>query len=130
MNTPEWADLTVKTAVSAMTGLGASAIHATYHYEILSDRPVIQLFLSKKQYRELVHYIKKQLVRNKIGNTVFLPAKNKKVVSGNDAFYAAHNRYSMILTCNSWINRGLKACHKRACLWTPFAGGIFYQYGK
>jgi uncharacterized protein (TIGR02117 family) len=130
MNTPEWADLTVKTAVSAMTGLGASAIHATYHYEILSDRPVIQLFLSKKQYRELVHYIKKQLVRNKSGNTVFLPAKNKKVVSGNDAFYAAHNRYSMILTCNSWINRGLKACHKRACLWTPFAGGIFYQYGK
>jgi hypothetical protein len=52
------------------------------------------------------------------------------VVSGNDAFYAANNRYSMMLTCNSWINRGLKACHKRACLWTPFAGGIFYQYGK
>jgi uncharacterized protein (TIGR02117 family) len=130
MNTPEWADLTVKTAVSAMTGLGASAIHATYHYEILSDRPVIQLYLSKKQYRELVHYIKKQLIRNKNGNTVYLPAKNKKVVSGNDAFYAAHNRYSMILTCNSWINLGLKACHKRACLWTPFAGGLFYQYGK
>jgi len=130
MNTPEWADLTVKTAVSAMTGLGASAIHATYHYEILSDRPVIQLYLSKKQYRELVHYIKKQLIRNKNGNTVYLPANNKKVVSGNDAFYAAHNRYSMILTCNSWINLGLKACHKRACLWTPFAGGLFYQYGK
>jgi uncharacterized protein (TIGR02117 family) len=130
MNTPEWADLTVKTAVSAMTGLGASAIHATYHYEILSDRPVIQMYLSKKQYRELVHYIRKQLVRNKHGNTVYLPAKNKKVVSGNDAFYAAHNRYSMILTCNSWINHGLKACHKRSCLWTPFAGGIFYQYGK
>ena len=130
MNTPEWADLTVKTAVSAMTGLGASAIHATYHYEILSDRPVIQMYLSKKQYRELVHYIRKQLVRNKHGNTVYLPAKNKKVVSGNDAFYAANNRYSMILTCNSWINHGLKACHKRSCLWTPFAGGIFYQYGK
>ena len=130
MNTPEWADLTVKTAVSAMTGMGASAIHATYHYEILSDRPVIQLYLSTKQYRELVQYIQDQLVINKKGNTVYLPAQNKKVVSGNDAFYAANNRYSMILTCNSWINRGLKACHKRACLWTPFAGGIFYQYGK
>lgn len=130
MNTPEWADLTVKTAVSAMTGLGASAIHATYHYEVLSDRPVIKLYLSKKQYKELVAYIQGQLVKTKSGNTIYLPARNKKVVSGNDAFYAAHNRYSMILTCNSWINRGLKACNQRACLWTPFAGGIFYQYGK
>jgi hypothetical protein len=91
---------------------------------------VIQLYLSKKQYRELVRYIQDQLVINKDGKTVYLPAQNKKVVSGNDAFYAANNRYSMMLTCNSWINRGLKACHKRACLWTPFAGGIFYQYGK
>jgi uncharacterized protein (TIGR02117 family) len=130
MNTPEWADLTFKTAIFAMTGLGTSAIHATYHYEILSDRPVIQLYLSVKQYKALVHYIQNQLVLDKRGNTVFIPAKNKQVVSGNDAFYSAHNRYSMVLTCNSWINRGLKACHKRACLWTPFAGGIFYQYGK
>ena len=130
MNTPEWADLTVKTAISAMAGLGKSAIHATYYYEILSDRPVIQMYLSKKQYKELVAYIQEQLVKDKNGNTIYIPAKNKKVVSGNDAFYSAHNRYSMILTCNSWINRGLKACHKRACLWTPFAGGIFYQYGK
>jgi uncharacterized protein (TIGR02117 family) len=130
MNTPEWGDLTFKTAISAMAGLGNSAIHATYHYEILSDRPVIKLFLSKKQYQELVNYIQQQLVKDAHGKTRFIPAKNKKVVSGNDAFYAAHNRYSMILTCNSWINRGLKACHKRACLWTPFAGGIFYQYGK
>ncbi len=130
MNTPEWADLTVKTAVSAMTGLGSSAIHATYHYDILSDRPIVQLYLSRKQYQELAQYIQQQLVRTKDNRTVYLPARNKKVVSGNDAFYAAHNRYSMLLTCNSWINRGLKACHKRACLWTPFAGGIFYQYGK
>ncbi len=130
MNTPEWGDLTLKTALSAMTGLGNSAVHATYHYEILSDRPVIKLLLSKKQYKELANYIQDQLVKDKKGKTIYLPAKNKKVVSGNDAFYAANNRYSMILTCNSWINRGLKACHKRACLWTPFAGGIFYQYGK
>jgi uncharacterized protein (TIGR02117 family) len=130
MNTPEWADLTVKTALSAMTGLGSSAIHATYHYNILNDRPIVQLYLSRKQYKELAEYIQTQLVRTKDHRTVYLPAKNKKVVSGNDAFYAAHNRYSMLLTCNSWINRGLKACHKRACLWTPFAGGIFYQYGK
>ena len=130
MNTPEWADLTFKTAIFAMTGLGSSAIHATYYYEILSDRPVIQLYLSVKQYKELVRYIQHQLVMDKQGNTVYIPAKNKLVVSGNDAFYAANNRYSMVLTCNSWINRGLKACHKRACLWTPFAGGIFYQYGK
>lgn len=130
MNTPEWADLTFKTAISAIAGLGNSAVHATYHYEILSDRPVIQLYLSKKQYQELVQYIQAQLVKDVNGNTVYIPAQNKKVVSGNDAFYAAKKRYSMFLTCNTWINRGLKACHKRACMWTPYAGGLFYQYGK
>lgn len=130
MNTPEWSDLTFNTAISAILGLGKSAVHATYYYEILSDRPVIQLYLSVQQYTQLVHYIQAQLVKDKKGNTIYIPATNKKVVSGNDAFYAAKKRYSMFLTCNTWINRGLKACHKRACLWTPYAGGLFYQYGK
>jgi hypothetical protein len=52
------------------------------------------------------------------------------VVSDNDAYYEAHMRYSLFHTCNTWINNGLKASQKKACLWTPTSGGIFYQYAK
>jgi uncharacterized protein (TIGR02117 family) len=130
MNTPTWADLTFKTAISAMAGLGSSSIHATYYYYILSDRPVISLKLSENQYRKLVKYIESSLYRNKKNQAIFIQPRIKAVMGENDAYYEAKNNYSVFKTCNSWINSGLKAANKKACLWTPFAGGIFYQYGK
>ena len=130
MNTPTWADLTFKTAISAMAGLGSSSIHATYYYYILPDRPVISLKLSENQYRKLVKYIEKSLYRNKKNQAIFIQPRWKAVMGQNDAYYEARNNYSVFRTCNSWINNGLKAADKKACLWTPFAGGIFYQYGK
>ena len=130
MNTPTWADLTFKTVISAMAGLGSSSIHATYYYNILSDRPVISLKLSENQYRKLVKYIEGSLYRNKLNQAIFIQPRWKAVMGQNDAYYEARNNYSIFTTCNSWINNGLKAADKKACLWTPFAGGIFYQYGK
>lgn len=130
MNTPTWADLTFKTAISAMAGLGSSSIHATYYYYILSDRPVISLKLSENQYRKLVKYIEASLYRNKKNQAIFIQPRIKAVMGENDAYYEAKNNYSVFTTCNSWINSGLKAANKKSCLWTPFAGGIFYQYGK
>ncbi len=130
MNTPTWGDLTFNTAISAMAGLGSSSIHVTYYYNVLSDRPVISLKLSENQYRKLVKYIESSLYRNKKNQAIFIQPRIKAVMGENDAFYEARSSYSVFKTCNSWINSGLKASNKKACLWTPFAGGIFYQYGK
>jgi uncharacterized protein (TIGR02117 family) len=130
MNTPTWADLTIKTALTVPFGLGPSAIHATYYQQLLDDRPNISLHLTPRQYAKLVHYIEKTLDRNKKGRTKFIKATMPGVVTGNDAYYAANGRYSLFFTCNSWVNAGLKACQQKACYWTAFAGGIFYQYGK
>jgi len=130
MNTPTWSDLTFKTAISAMAGLGTSSIHATYYYYLLSDRPVISMQLSENQYRKLVKYIEESLYRNKKSRPIYIQPRWKAVMGQNDAYYEARKNYSIFTTCNSWINKGLKAADKKACLWTPFAGGIFYQYGK
>lgn len=130
MNTPTWADLTFKTAISAMAGLGTSSIHVTYYYYLLPDRPVISLKLSENQYLKLVKYIEKSLYRNDKEQAIYIVPRMKSVMGQNDAYYEARNNYSIFRTCNSWINNGLKAADKKACLWTPFAGGIFYQYGK
>jgi uncharacterized protein (TIGR02117 family) len=130
MNTPEWSDLTVKTAVFCMTGLGSAAIHSTYYYEIPKDKPTIQLALSEKQYQKLIKYVKNTLVLTKTNQSIYIKPNNKKVVTGNDAYYEAHMRYNLFHTCNTWINNGLKASQQKACLWTPSSGGIFYQYAK
>ncbi|HXU27639.1 MAG TPA: DUF2459 domain-containing protein, partial [Bacteroidia bacterium] len=48
----------------------------------------------------------------------------------NDSFYEAVGVYGLFYTCNTWANNGLKYCGQKACLWTPFEKGIFYQYRK
>lgn len=130
MNTPTWADLSLKTALTVPFGLGPSAIHATYYQQLLDDRPIIRLHVTEKQYRKLVRYIEHTLERDAKGQTKYIKATMPGVVTGNDAYYAAKGRYSIFFTCNSWVNSGLKACQQKACYWTAFAGGIFYQYGK
>jgi uncharacterized protein (TIGR02117 family) len=130
MNTPTWADLTVSTAVAAATGLGTAGIHASYYYSVPSDRPIIRLQLSQNQYSRLCHYISQSLVADETGKRVMLKPLMQGVNFDHDRYYDAHGRYSMIHTCNTWINNGLKASGQRACLWTGFAEGIFYQYGK
>jgi uncharacterized protein (TIGR02117 family) len=129
MNTPTWSDLTLKTAVTTPFGLGPSAIHATYYRQLLDDRPTIGLKISSKQYKKLVKYVQQTLVYHK-QKTIFIQPKIKGVVTGNDAYYQAKGRYNLFFTCNSWINAGLKVADLKACLWTAFASGIFYQYGK
>lgn len=130
MNTPTWSDLTLKTALTVPFGVGPSAIHATYYQQLLDDRPIIRLMVTAKQYQKLVQYIENTLQHNSKGQTKYIKATLPGVVSGNDAYYAAKGRYSLLFTCNSWVNSGLKNCQQKACYWTAFAGGIFYQYGK
>ena len=130
LNTPEWADLTVKTAVFAGLGLGTSAVHATYHSKLLTDRPTVKLVLTENQYKRLIKYVRKSLKFTPKNTTVLLLPNSKKVLKDNDAYYDANDSYSIVLSCNTWINNGLKASGQKACLWTPLPQGLLYQYGQ
>ena len=130
MNTPTWADLTVRTAVAAATGLGTAGIHASYYYTVPSDRPLVSLQLTRNQYMRLCAYVQRTLMADEQGRRIMLQPLMAGVNFDHDRYYDAHGRYSMIHTCNTWINNGLKASGQRACLWTGFAEGIFYQYDK
>lgn len=56
---------------------------------------------------------------------------NTNAVYGKtDAFYEAKGKYSLFKTCNTWTNNALKASEQRACVWTIFQSGIFYQLNK
>lgn len=127
MNTPTWDDLTLKIFLISNFGLGSSAIHVKYYTDTLSkDSKILSLKLSDNQYKKLVKYIENSLKRSTTTKSSFILPKNPKVLSNNDAYYDAKQNYSLLFTCNSWINNGLKASGQKACLWTPNSQGIFY----
>ena len=127
MNTPTWDDLTLKIFLISNFGLGSSAIHVKYYTDTLpKDSKILSLKLSDNQYKKLVKYIENSLKRSATTKSSFILPKNPKVLSKNDAYYDAKQNYSLLFTCNSWINNGLKASGQKACLWTPNSQGIFY----
>lgn len=129
INTPTWGDLTAKTALAATFGTGTAAVHASYYFAVPTDgRPLAKLELSDEQYQQLITFIRGSLASDAEGKRLPVKADRPGVNGAYDRYYEAHGTYSMIYTCNTWINCGLKAAGKKACCWTGFAEGIFYHY--
>lgn len=126
LKTPTWADLKVSTAFSAAFALGESALHTTFHKEIKEDASCKALTISYNQYQKLVEYIESSFAYSEDGT--FIHIVTEANYGSNDAFYEAVGSYSLLKTCNTWANSGLKACGQKASLWTPFDTGIFYHY--
>ncbi len=128
LDTPTWADLKFSTAFKAATALSTAAIHATYHHRPAEGENCRKIALTMDQYQRLTAYILQSFLRDKDGNVIFIPTS--AVYGPDDAFYEAVGSYHLFHTCNTWTNNGLKAAGQKACLWTPFDKGIFYQYNK
>jgi uncharacterized protein (TIGR02117 family) len=126
LETPTWADLKFSTAFKAATGLSTSAIHATYYHNVKEGSDCIRMDVDSVQYARLISYIQKSFDRDARGNIIHIATDAN--YGRTDAFYEAKGSYSLFHTCNTWTNSGLKSCGQKACLWTPFDKGIFYQY--
>ncbi len=129
LETPTWAELKPSTAIRAGFWLGTSLMHATYYREadLVAGPQCVPLRLTPSQYRRLISYIQQSFQRDSTGNFIWIPGHS---YADHDAFYEANNRYSVLNTCNTWANRGLKVSGQKASLWTPFDTGILHQYGK
>jgi uncharacterized protein (TIGR02117 family) len=129
LNTPTWGDLTAKTALAATFGTGTAGVHASYYFAVPNDgRPLAKVQLSDEQYQKLIDFIRGTLKCDAQGRRILLTSDKPGVNGAYDRYYDAYGTYSMVYTCNTWINSGLKAAHKKACLWTGFAEGLFYHY--
>ncbi|MBW8685298.1 TIGR02117 family protein [Chitinophaga sp. B61] len=128
LETPTWADLKFSTAVKAATGLSSSAIHATFYRSLREGSECIKFTTDSAHYAKLITYIRESFDRDEAGNVIHI--KTDANYGDADAFYEAKGSYSLFHTCNTWANSGLKYSGQRACLWTPFDKGIFYQYRK
>ncbi|WPQ62756.1 TIGR02117 family protein [Chitinophaga sancti] len=128
LETPTWADLKFSTAFKAATGLSTAAIHATFYKSLREGKDCIRTSIDSARYARLVAYIQQSFRRDDKGQVMNIVTNAN--YGRTDAFYEAKGSYSLFHTCNTWANSGLKACGQRACLWTPFDKGIFYQYRK
>ncbi len=126
LDTPTWAELKVSTALKAAFWMSESAMHCTYYFEMKEGKDCKKIMLTKKQYQNLVKYIKDKFDRDANGNVIFI--ETDAVYGIHDAFYDAKGKYSFLHTCNSWANDGLKAAGQKAALWTLTDKGIFQHY--
>ncbi|GGH79812.1 hypothetical protein GCM10011379_49750 [Filimonas zeae] len=126
LETPTWADLKFGTAFKAAFRLSTSAVHATYYRMMSENKECRKIEISKAQYARLVAYIRNTLDTTAGGMPVYIPTTAN--YGKHDAFYEARGSYHLFHTCNTWANNGLKSCGQKACVWTIFDTGIFYQY--
>jgi uncharacterized protein (TIGR02117 family) len=115
--TPHWRDLRFATAWRALLGRGPSAIHAEYRPAPVPGEKCAGLAVDAQHYVELRDYITGNLAARDPG----MPAE--RVADGygaRDAFFLAQGHFSPLMTCNAWINRGLKAAGLPSGIWAPF----------
>jgi uncharacterized protein (TIGR02117 family) len=118
MNTPTWADLTLKTALKAIFFLGNGAMHINYIQNKPSESSRYKsLMISKKEYLKLINYINSTFKTDYSGK--FIPIKHPGY-SQYDCFYEAKGTFSFLKTCNVWVGEGLKMAGIQTSLWTPF----------
>jgi uncharacterized protein (TIGR02117 family) len=122
LETPTWGELKFSTAFKAAFALSTAAIHSTYYKEIERSKTCKKVFVSSKQYKRLVKYIKSSFLLSKKDNSIYI--KTKAIYGMNDAFYEATGSYSIFHTCNTWANNGLRACGQKSCFWVALSTPI------
>lgn len=127
LKTKNWSQLKIKTVFNAMLYLDSSAMHVTFYNSLQENKSCKKICIDKKSYLLLVKYIENSFDQDQSGNYQHISGN---AYWNNDSFYEAKGTYGLFFTCNTWANSGLKAANMKACLWTPFDKGIFYQYDQ
>lgn len=123
--TPEWDDLEFPVAFQAVFLSKPSALHVQFLDVIRFNQPTMPVKITRSQYRKLSDYVIDSFQKNNSEETQQVKGLH---YDRFDVFYRATRSLHFFYTCNTWVNEGLKNANLRACLWTPFDEGIFYQY--
>jgi uncharacterized protein (TIGR02117 family) len=125
LETPTWGDLTFSVASKAALGLGSAAFHITHQRLPTKDSQTHVVFITAKDYNNLLHYIDSSLVWKK---GALVNIRTNAHYNDNDAFYEARGSYTLFHTCNTWTNQALKVAGAPAALWTITDNGILHHY--
>lgn len=125
LNTPEWKDLTFKTAYRALFCTSATLMHVDRYTK--ANPSWDSIAVSQNNLDTLLKYISASFYKDPRGRFVKIPDAH---YSSQDNFYQAKGSYSCFKTCNTWVNSALKQSNLPASLWTPFDFSVLYHIRK
>ena len=121
LETPTWADLTLPTALRALTA-GERVMHVQWVADpTYSAR---QIRLRPEEYRRLWASVRSEF---RDGRAQLIAHKG---YGSSDAFYLGYGKASAIQTCNQWVADRLRIAGVETSLWTPFVNGLVWRYRK
>lgn len=126
LNTPEWKDLKLSTALVAALGMGETALHVTYYDDVQENDMCYKVMIDKKQYNIIRDYILESLDKDLSGHPKYIETTAQYGL--NDAFYEARGAYNLFFSCNTWTNKMLKKANLPSGIWTVFDKGILRHY--
>lgn len=124
LNTPTWADLSLKTAAAAAVGGGPSLMHVDHAWRPREDDFQKPIRLRADEFARLTRYLVESFDLSG-GRSHPLPGRG---YGKGDAFYEAVRRYDARRTCNEWTGEALRAAGVRTGIWTPLEPSIMWRF--
>lgn len=124
LDTPEWKDLKVSTAINAMFLPSETAMHVTGYSSTQGHWS--KYSLDDEQLKNLLDYVYGSF-KYKNDTVILIPNHS---YGNNDHFFEAIGSYSCIKTCNTWTNKALKTADIPTAIWTPFDWGVYQFINK
>ena len=124
LETPRWADLTIRNAARAVFG-GDALMHVEHLALPRATADTRPLCLDRQAYGRLVARMTSSFVLGESGQPIPLLGRG---YGDNDVFYEAHGRYNALRTSNQWTADALADAGVKIGLWTPFAQGIMWRF--
>jgi uncharacterized protein (TIGR02117 family) len=121
-DTPRWSDLTLRTALRAISGTGSSVVHVEYLPTPTPTSSWRKLVVSPEIYARLVAHVRGSFTRDAKGERRAFAGRGYTV---HDTFYAAGGHFGPLRTCNEWVREALAASGIRVPLWAPLPYAMF-----
>ncbi len=121
LDTPEWSDLTLNTALNAAFFKSGTAMHVAYMTNVpLESNRVAKVQVSTENYERLVSYVIDSFDSDQNGVRLI----ENRGYWEHDNFYEAKGNYHLFNTCNAWTNSALKISGIKTGLFSLSADGI------
>ena len=124
LETPTWADLKMKDALSAVIGWGPALVHADHDQDPQPGDAQRPIMLSHEEYARLAAFLKASFRYGPDGRPVVVRGRG---YGPSDAFYEANGRYSALRDCNEWTGEALRAAGVKTGVWTPFSQSLMWR---
>jgi uncharacterized protein (TIGR02117 family) len=125
LNTPRWADLRFRTALTAAFGEGRSLMHVEHERDPRPNEYQKAFRISREQHRRLSRYILASFDLGVSGQSIPLLGRG---YGPADVFYEARGPYNAFFTCNEWTGAALRAAGIRMGRWTPLSQSVTARF--